>query len=501
MGQSLMQRYEAQIAGTLSCYDRVVIAGTLPQACYPEGMTHYLHSHGIPIFDYPNFANGLREQMREHAEALAAEAGIEIEHIGRSRIRKEDVVARVLRQRGEHPGLVHVLSAMEACGCYQPWCNKATGLLSVKRRESKCLHYYFYFMDPAFGLVHLRVPTWAPFRLQFCCNGHSWLAHQLSAEGIGYSMVDNAFTRIDDWGRAQQLADSLFAQDLHRTMDRYADLCCPVTGVFGQRYHWSLMEVEYATDLAFRSSGFLRPVYEQLVRQTVLTVKAEQIASFLGRRITPQLAQEIGSFYATRPWGTCVKHRFGKISIKMYDKGGIVLRIETTANDVSAFKHHRRVEHHNGPPTMELAEVRKTIYSLTDLREIMLGCNHRYLAHLSALDDFSGGVRTLDRLTKPREVDGKTVKGVNFFAPGDKALLHALQDPRTNIAGIRRGELLPELGMFSPSGLSRQLRRLLDLGVIKRVVGTYRYYLTKAGRAATAAGQRLTEAIIIPAMV
>jgi hypothetical protein len=501
MGQSLMQRYQAQIAGSLSCYDRIVITGTLPQVCYPDGMTHYLHTHEVPIFDYPNFAKGLRDQMRERAETLAVEAGIEIEHIGRSRIRKEDVVARVLRQRGEHPGLVHILSAMEACNAYQPWRNKATGLVSVKRRESKCLHYYFYFMDPTFGLIHLRVPTWSPFRLQFCCNGHSWLARQLTAAGIGYTMVDNAFTRIDDWGRAQQLADSLVASDFHRTLDSYADLCCPAAGVFDQHYHWSLMELEYATDLAFRSSDFLRPVYDQLIRQTVLTVKAEQIASFLGRRITPQLGQEIGSFYATRPWGTCVRHRFGKLSIKMYDKSGIVLRIETTAADVSAFKHHRLVEHRNGPPTVELAEVRKTIYSLADLREIMRGCNQRYLAHLSALDDFSNGVRTLDRLTKPRDLDGRTVQGVNFFAPRDKALLHALQDPKTNISGVRRGELLPVLDMFSPSGLSRQLHRLLHLGVIKRIVGTYRYLLTKAGRAAIAAAEQLTEAVIVPAMV
>jgi DNA-binding Lrp family transcriptional regulator len=74
--------------------------------------------------------------------------------------------------------------------------------------------------------------------------------------------------------------------------------------------------------------------------------------------------------------------------------------------------------------------------------------------------------------------------GINFFAPADKALLHALQNPRANIAGIRRSQLLPHLGMFSPTRLSRHLRQLLDLGVIKRVTGTYRYYLTKAGCAA-----------------
>ena len=55
--------------------------------------------------------------------------------------------------------------------------------------------------------------------------------------------------------------------------------------------------------------------------------------------------------------------------------------------------------------------------------------------------------------------------------------------------------------MISPTRLSRQLRRMLDLGVIKRVTGTYRYYLTKAGRAATAAAERITEAVIVPAMI
>ena len=330
---------------------------------------------------------------------------------------------------------------------------------------------YFYFQDTKLGLVYLRVPTWALFHLQFYCNGHNWLAHRLTAHGIGYTMADNAFIRIDDWGLAQQLADRLSPDQLHRSLHRYAALCCPVSDVFGQSYQWSLMQVEYATDLAFRSTATLGPLYQQLVRQSVLTVKAEQVASFLGRQITPLLAQEVGSQFSTRIEGTCIRRRFGKCSIKMYDKHGIVLRIETTTNDVSFFKHHRKVEHRQGPSTRQLAPVKKSIYSLTDLREILFGCNRRYIAHLSALDDFCAGIRAVERLTKPREVDGKTVQGINFFVPVDKALLHALQNPSVNIAGIRRGELSPSLGILSPTRLSRQLRRLLDLGVIKRATG------------------------------
>ena len=451
----------------------------------------------------------LRDRVRDRAASLAAEAGVTIEHIGKAHIRKEDVVARVLEQHGDRPGLVHIISAMEACDAYKPWHDKQTHKTFIRPDSGKCLHDYFYFLDARFGLIYLRVPTpdqsggrlWAPFRLQFYCNGHSWLARKLTTNGIGYTMADNAFIRIDDWSRAQALADTLSPDQLHRTLDRYAEWCCPVSDVFGQSYHWSLMQVEYATDLVFRSATTLKPLHEQLVRESVLSVKAEQVATFLGRQITPLLAQEIGSQFSTRIEGTCIKHRFGKCSIKMYDKLGVVLRIETTTNDVSFFKHHRKVEHRQGPPTREFAPVKKSIYSLIDLREILLGCNRRYLTHLSALDDFSAGVRALGRLTKSREVDGKTVKGINFFDPGDSALLHALQNPRVNIAGIRRAELLPNLEMFSPDRLSRQLRRLLDIGVIKRITGTYRYYLTKAGRAATAAAERLKQATIVPAMI
>ena len=498
MSLSLVERYAGRIAGCLSCYDRVVITGTLPGVCYAEGMTRFLNAGGIRIFDYPQFAMTLRDRVRDRAISLAGAAGITIEHIAKAHIRKEDVVAKVLAKRGDHPGLVHIISAMEACDAYKPWHDKQTHRTYVRPDSGKCLHYYFYFQDRRLGLVYLRVPTWAPFRLQFYSNGHSWLAGRLSAEHIGYTMADNAFIRIDDWSRAQELADALAPGQLHRTLDRYATQCCPVSEAFGQSYHWSLMQVEYATDLAFRSATTLGPLYEQLVRQSVLSVKAEQVATFLGRPISPLLTQEIGSQFSTRIEGTCIKHRFGKCSIKMYDKCGIVLRIEVTCNDVSFFKHHRKVEHRDRPPTRALAPLKKSIYSLIDLREILLGCNRRYLAHLASLDDFSAGVRALERLTKPRVADGSTIKGVNFFDPGDAGLLHALQNPRVNIAGIRRADLLSTLAMFSPARLSRQLRRLRRLGVIKRVSGTYRYYLTKAGRAATAAAAHLTRTMTVP---
>ena len=129
----LTDRYAAQIAGVISCYDRIVITGTLPGACYAEGMATYLRSHGIRLFDYPRFAEPLREEIRHNAERLAREQGLEIEFIRSTHaFRKEDRIRALLDARGDHPGLVHIFAAMEPCAAFTPWHDKGSAPFSVK---------------------------------------------------------------------------------------------------------------------------------------------------------------------------------------------------------------------------------------------------------------------------------------------------------------------------------------------------------------------------------
>ncbi len=158
---------------------------------------------------------------------------------------------------------------MESCTAYRPWFDKAKGQALLKPTSGKCLHYYFYFIDEDFGLCYVRVPTWAPFRLQVYFNGHSWLAQQLRGAGIDFAMADNAFLQIADPLRAQQLAKTLDAHTLHQHLDRWAARFCPVVGHFRGGYHWSFMQVEYATDVVFRQQAVFQPLYQAIVRTAV----------------------------------------------------------------------------------------------------------------------------------------------------------------------------------------------------------------------------------------
>ena len=117
----ILQRYADRTLGVLSCYDRVIIHGRIPEIAYAKGMEMYLRTHGVRQFDFPKFAQPLRDEIRGNAETLAAEHGIEVQFIRHHEQRKEAIVAKILEQRGDAPGLVAILSALEVCPTFEPW--------------------------------------------------------------------------------------------------------------------------------------------------------------------------------------------------------------------------------------------------------------------------------------------------------------------------------------------------------------------------------------------
>ena len=116
-----VERHRNDISGQLSCFDRVVLTGTLPDICYAGAMAGFLSYHKIRIFDYPDWANGIREEIRQHAERVAQQNGVEVEFVRRQKdSRKEAHIKSTIAERGDHPGLVHVFSAMESCTAFKP---------------------------------------------------------------------------------------------------------------------------------------------------------------------------------------------------------------------------------------------------------------------------------------------------------------------------------------------------------------------------------------------
>ena len=496
----LTEKYREQLDGVLNCYDRIVLTGSLMPFCYARGMTKYLYDQQVRIFDYPKFTEPLTQAIRENAQAIAQAQGLTIEYIRKKNFRKEARIEKILKQRGRHPGLVHIFSALEPCASYKPWHDKTTHKTFLKPEDAKCLHYYFYFIDAELGLCYLRVPTWCPFRLQFYFNGHAWLASQLKQQGIAFQLQDNAFVQITDYDRANQLAADFDPLALHRKLDALAETYCPVVKTLSLSYHWSFWQVEFATDLVFKTRRDLQTFFPPLLESLVLAVKPDDIAMFLGQKLHGNYQGEVSTHLRKRFPGTRIKHTYGPVSLKLYDKFALVLRIETTVTDVSFFQQRRVVQHRDGTRETKWATMKKTLYNLPALQEVMQAANRRYLEFLSALARPDTGGPRLTQLTQTKVENDHRYTGFNFFADEEVAVFRILLRGEFTISGLTRravNRLLPEK---TPSQISRLLKRLRVHGLLKKVGHRYKYYLTTLGQQVATVVLKLREQLAVPAL-
>ena len=501
MADCLTQRYSDQIKGVLNCFDRIVVFGSFREIQYGGAMEWHLKQQGVMLMDYEKrYANQLRLDMVDHVKAVAGYHLKDIEFINQD-IRKEDFVARKLEKRGRRPGIVCILSAMESCRCYKVRKNRKSGYLYLQNCPGKCLHYYIYFIDPELGLGYLRIPTWAPFRLQLYFNGHDWLERRLKEEGIGYQKTDNAFTHLSDFDCANKLAAELDPDRLQHKFNEIAGRWVGVFDLFHGNIGWSIYQAELATDIVFKNDKVLPRLYEEIIRTAIHEFKCPDVYQFLGKRLINRGREFAEGRMQTLIEGTRIKHSIKSTSIKMYDKQDKVLRIETTTSDVSSFYCYRSVVSRDGTRDSRRAPVRKALSSLPKVFDLLLACNQRYLSAISQMEDRTREKHRLSEVVESKkDSKGRSCRGVNFFKEEDLLFLNAVLQGENHIMGMRNQSLQRHLRGWATQKIGRTLRRFRELGLLKKVAGTTKYYTTKLGKDILAVALQLRERIVIPSL-
>lgn len=233
-----------------------------------------------------------------------------------------------------------VLTCVEPCKTYEIHRNREEKLLQLRLRLRKCKFLYHYWIDPQFGFMSARIQTWFPFSIQVCMNGREWLARRMDEAGMDYQRYDNSFPWVGDFPKAQKLMDRMQAIRWPKVLDGVAKRLNPAYGSMfrglDMAYYWSAYQTEWATDLAFASKGALAAIYPPLVRGAIATFASRDVMRFLGKRPDRRYSGEVVSDYGDRPEGVRVKHLAFGNSLKVYDKGGSILRVETTINQPGA---------------------------------------------------------------------------------------------------------------------------------------------------------------------
>ncbi len=258
-------------------------------------------------------------------------------------LRKEDAARQLAERDGIEEGLVCIFSVLEPCRTFSLRFKPAQAYVESAKR--KCLHlYYYYFMDRDLGLIHVRVQTGFLLQIQIYLNGYEWLARKLAAREIGCTKIDNVFAWIEDLPKAQRLANRFSELDWAKILNRYANRVVPQLGdvLHGCQYYWCAAQAEYSTDVMFKSTAGLRDLYPRLLSHSTLCFGAKEVMNFLGRKLCGQFRGEVvcdlSSQVSRRVGGSRIKHRVKQNWLKMYDKAGLVLRLETVINNSTEFR-------------------------------------------------------------------------------------------------------------------------------------------------------------------
>jgi len=451
-GTDLIGRHTKEVAGHLRCFDRVIVHGTLVDVAPPGALLVSMNHAGLRPRDLARFAEPIGREVRDHIIGLARRHEVEVEMVTRKSFRQEDRIAAILQERGTQPGLVHVFAVKETATVFDTRHARADGYAQVITRRGCCLHYYLYWIHERLGLIHVRVPTWLPLRLQVYFNGHNWLARQMDQAGIK----------------------------------------------FPNGYHWCLTQVEYAQDLVFKDPARLDRLFEEVARQALLVIKVEEVARFLGKRVPLNHDTPLNSHFGRRHAGLRLKHRLGPASVKLYNKPGGILRLEMTTYDVSFFRHYRQVVHQNGTKEDALATMKKTIYSLRDLTELMQAGVNRYSQWLASLVEHSAGRREVARLGRPEhDQRGRSYRGFNPFLEEDTQALETVLRGEYALGGLTARRLHSVFTDWSRGRVGRLLKRLRLHGLLRKIARTHTYYLTPLAQRVLAAILHLKEYVFV----
>ena len=351
--------------------------------------------------------------------------------------------------------------------------------------------------------MHLRVQTWLPFTIQVGLNGREWLAQQLRRADSGFQQVDNCVFDLADAALAQRLLTHLDTRRWARVLRVFAARVNPLLRPHGLRpYYWSLEESEYATDVLFTDRAALQALYPALVDHAVHHFRTPDVLRFLGKP-RPPLRHEVITRVQRRVEGVRVKHWVAENSLKMYDKRGQVLRVETTLNQPRRFKVYRATD-----PThpRHWVPLRKGIADIPRRVTLSRATNARYLDALSVVEQPTPIAQILDPVSRRRVINGRPHRPLHPIAPDDSRCFAAMADGRTLLDDLRAIDLRRALSPTEPTDpvaqrrltgrVSRRLRLYRAHGLLAKVTGTRRYRLTPHGHAVITAALRCRAATL-----
>jgi hypothetical protein len=497
--KSFLSRFGALVCFVLSGFDRLRFRGASRLLNNARGVDSYLYQQQIRYTDFPEHAERLTQRLRRQTEAYAKQAGVPLQPLNSPEIDKEAVALQLAHQHQRTTGPIAVLSCVESCSVYRLRKNDVGWIKPVKI-PGKCLHYYHYFLHAALGLCYVRVQSWFPFTIHVGLNGRQWLYRQLEQRGVPFQRRNNLLLSVGDAALAQRLLDAQPRQDWPTLLSELVQPVQPLWTYLHEQvrtpYYWTTEQSEWATDFVFHSPAALARWYPHWLRHGIATLQCKDVLRFLGKKVPKDgygnCAGEAKIDLRNRVEGTRLKFWYGTNSLKIYDKEGQALRIETTINQPGGFKAYRNAENDEPGAAKAWRPLRKGVADLVRRTEVSQAANQRLAESLATVAEPNTLGELLKPLGQPVLVAGRRrARALNPLTGADGTLLRVLGQGDYLVNGFRNRDVRAALHGATAdaverrrqaAAVTRHLALLRAHALIVKVTKTHRYHLSVSGR-------------------
>ena len=488
-----IEKHQKDVMGMLHSFDRLRLQGSLRYLYCAKIFEEYLSKAKVLYKDFKQFATGLTNEVCQGAERLAQSLNRPFTYLNSSALSKEELAREIVERDGIKEGLVAIFRCVEPCRTYKMRGNYQTKKLKPHLELGKCLHLYFYVQHPRLGLLHLRLQTWFPFLIHICLNGHDWLARQMDEKVLRYRKADNRFTWLEDFHKAQDLADAQLRTDWVSLCEQLRETYHPLHDKIarpldGLSYYWTAPQTEFSSDVLFHDQRVLDRLVPRLMLHGMLNLGCEQVMRFLGKQLNGQFGGEVVTDWRRGSEGVRLKHWVNLNSIKLYNCLN-VLRPETTIHNAEDLKVFRTPETRPDAP-MAWYPLRRGVADLYRRAQISRAANDRYLTALAAASITTPLAEEAVKVCRPVRQNQRRHRALNPFDAADAQLLAAVNRGEWALKGFRNREIRALLfgetkdkkqQRSQAAKVSRRLALLHAHGLIAKVSRTYRWQVTEKG--------------------
>jgi len=473
---------EGHVALEIECVDRLYLNAYVPSLQVGGQAVRFLCGHlGYKLGTCALFGQ-IGNRFRHEVSAFAAEHEIPVLRLkkpDRSRWddRKLDHVRPYL-ERAEREGRFGVV-AIVACQEFQ-WVlsdrnrSNKPGVLRIEffKEERRTGVYYFYILDPEFGLAFIKICTYAPWPAKVWLNGHEWAKRQAVRAGLAYTALSNGFAACPDPERLQAICNSFGPHHIQAFFDRWMAAIPTPLGVEDRAagYWWelSMRQVEVSRTLVLDDPRRARSFFEALVADNIGIGHPEEVSMVFARRVIKTTPGSFGTRVFTPGTEVRIDFRYKHSRVKQYLKDRRALRIETVINKPSDLGVLARLHH------------------LPDLINKARAINQRLLMIEQAGQSCAIGSALFERIHQPYQREGQRTGALRFGDTRAMALAGALCFVLPAVTGFTnkglRGLVAGLLDQdYSMSKMSYDLRRLRLHGLIQRLPRSNTYVLTSEG--------------------